>query len=165
MNSYFKGWRRKCGVGVLLLACAAMAFWIRQANSDKLDFVVFRTSDQSIWLLASCPEGFAAEVQTELVDGTSLYKDKIGRMSFTLAATSQLYNEENTTLALNQWGFKAGKNLLATAASDIESHFWLIPSWFVTCLLTLLAASLLFSKTRTKTLSPTQADSSPASSA
>lgn len=146
MREFFKGWRRKLGVVALGSALAFMGMWLRQLNSDTLDFVLGRINNQQVALLVSCDDGIAFETQTELTIGTPLYQHRFEWFYADLGASSQLYSKHMVRWDLNRFGFRAGMD--RAAASTIENRIWIVPHWSIVLPLTLLAAWLLLRKPR-----------------
>ena len=152
MSQFFKPWRRKLGVIMLLMACMFAAGWIKSIR--HADFVIF----YSLWPNHAVLSGFGhfrifqLGKYTFAIDGV----DEGIKVSYTFHQWSPL-------LETPQWPpvFRAGKAEASHYRCDVFEVYddstgtrrpmWLIPYWSVVVPLTLMSAYLLLRKPRTVT--------------
>ena len=142
MGEFFKGWRRKCGVLTLVLACVFAAGWVRsKARFDVIGFptqgelVRIASSDNSLWLSWDNPWSLNKVLWT------------IGGISRSDPNSTELWDGFDVVLRWDFVGFHFGKGT-RDGNSSLSNEIYCVPYWSIVLPLTLLSAYLLLSQPR-----------------
>jgi hypothetical protein len=145
MWSYFRGWKHKLGVVMLLMACVSVGAWIRSLTD--LDALI-RLNAHDTHVVLSAEGTFNWERMSPIV---------------TPRASRWMYRHDSSNinegfdvpmgfLGLG-FDFRTQSDLVTTAGTApyiLESETWQIPYWSIVIPLTLISAWCLLTKPRTK---------------
>jgi hypothetical protein len=157
MREFFRGWRRKVGVGTLVMACLLMGIWIRcPLNIDSIEIEI----GSSIVTLASNQHGVWF-VKSDLPD-SQYYPSRLrGRSNgFTLPGRRRAFSDDPFG-HLRDWdweshsrsvwhGFHFARYCKKNPINGMHLSFSIVPHWTIILPLTLLSAYLILWKPRTK---------------
>lgn len=132
MQDFFRGWRRKTGGVMLLLACVLLAGWMRRlsatdgilVNGGPVGLIVLGSGDSSIVLVI---RKFDAAVST-------------------LQLASDPYESLDSEAIPFIWHCKYAGFRHGIGKNDDGVRVWVVPYWPVVLGFTLLAGRLLLSK-------------------
>jgi hypothetical protein len=158
MRSFFKGWRRKVGCLLLLLACVVMAFWMRSRITK--DFWTIRTDKKTLDRLSNSSQGFKWERLRALkapdfaASARTEWKS-LPVQAFNSSPFDTIVGIYSVQTIRSQWQC-CGFQLLTGhygEATFVEHGLLVIPHWPVVLLLSLLSAWLIFFRARKKSAS------------
>lgn len=174
MSEFFRGWRRKIGVVILVTACLLAMGWVRSlVIGDQVAFEIHQTFNNSLTenhfltskngCLRWIRYGFYSNgVNPTSVDPLSIwtvvpldsssepfdeFKDTSVHLS--IAQTRKKFRGEHYWHWRWQWlQFDFGKG---QAYGDAPMLVWVVPYWSITITMAILAAFLILSKSRAST--------------
>ena len=135
--SYFKPWRRKIGVGTLVMACVAMAGWVR--SELAIDSLTFPVGGNSVVRLSSQPGRFIWFSWKNRQNVLS--SEPMGWHSY----TRNLEDDPIPSYAEYPFSSRVSKGL---SKNTPTKKYWILWYWSIVIPLTLLSAYLLISKPR-----------------
>lgn len=150
MREFFRGWRRKVGVGTLLMACVVMGGWMRSVKTfdcfrliqNRWHFVLIQSDRGTLTLFDSHPNSIEAVLWW------------YGDQGETVEPCDPLKPQDDLKIEWRwDWaGFIVGAfSALDNTQQLIRTDVFLVPYWFIVCTLTTLSAFLLLPKTRQST--------------
>lgn len=141
MVEFFRGWRRKIGVLMLVLACAFMAGWVR--SSSLQDVVTFQSGTHAAEYIISLNGKLVLErlqtggpSKTDLKWFTNKLPIRFGSLDSPEVRWQYKWN-----------GFGKGE-MPVDLISGTRTSLWTIPYWAITTPLTLLSIWFLLSRPR-----------------
>lgn len=181
MREFFKGWRRKLGCGLLMMACALMVMWLRSRSLSEDAFLPFgqqatlqlisRNSTLTVRKFVSRFRAATAKAGPDRILLLGVYpptQRSTGHVAFSADETNRL--QLGTPYA---WTFKICGIGLATFQDNdlpVRVAIYTIPYWSMVLPLTFLSAWLILWKPKkhredssSSALSPNPQISSPAS--
>lgn len=155
MGSYFKPWRRKCGVITLVMACAFMGAWSRSVGIwDDIWFTAF---GMRTFVISKCGSiGWCGHFIWEPVDpdphGWQAQSIEVGTSTdvpIRQSLSDCLGVDVDAQFSWN--GFAFSRHFEFNNPDRLYCHMGLIPYWSIVLPLTLLSAWLLLSEPRPAT--------------
>ena len=142
MVDFFKPWRRKLGVVVLLMACVLMAGWVRSWRVDNV-LMLPAEDDNGICILINSYEGLLS-IQIESIAPRRI---KWGVPRWLIIKLHRIAPVDDPMIWKFRFcGFAAGYELCAANAQYERVDLWIAPYWSVVLPLAILSAWLLLSK-------------------
>lgn len=149
MMEFLRGWRRKIGCIMLLMACLVMAGWVRSLTvNDQFD--VPCNGEKEHYFFHSVNGVICSTHLNQMNQSWSLLKQDTVKWDSNQAEPLSEDFENSFDWQLRWLGFGFGK-LKPGAIGTATMTFWSIPYWSITIPLTLISLWLLLKKPKTST--------------
>jgi hypothetical protein len=151
MWSYFRGWKRKFGVLMLIVACVLIAMWLR---CQFVGFAFQFPSGAVQHMFIAAPRGFAWKTEQEIDGAKNIVRFERRIMSFPIGPQSRIWPssellQKSCSSYLCGVHFVEGENPVASGGSVLE-RIVLIEHWVIVLPLSILSALCLLTKPRAK---------------
>ena len=148
MREFFRGWRRKCAVVTLLMACVFAAAWVRSlSTSDAI--LIPRTKSEFIRL----------DSRSGRFSWNNVHNDQVTIPTIIWRADVIVGTDEDSVFDHSHyiyewrwlWGTIDVGRVHSPGDGRVRAKYVILPYWFITIPLALISAFLLLSRPRQST--------------